>query len=101
MIILTGEIFSAQMATDMGLVSEIVPDEQVLTRALELARHIADLPPLAVTQIKEVILAGQSASLESALMLERKALQLLFASEDQKEGMSAFLEKRKPTYRGK
>ena len=101
LMVLTGEIFSAQMATDMGLVSEIVPDEQALTRALELARHIADLPPLAVTQIKEVTLAGQNASLESALMLERKALQLLFASEDQKEGMSAFLEKRKPTYRGK
>ena len=99
--VLTGEIFSAQIANDMGLVSEIVPDAQVLTRALGLARHIADLPPLAVAQIKEVTLAGQNASLESALMLERKALQLLFASEDQKEGMSAFLEKRKPTYRGK
>jgi enoyl-CoA hydratase len=101
LMVLTGEIFSAQIANDMGLVSEIVSDAQVLKRALELAMHIADLPPLAVAQIKEVTLAGQNASLESALMLERKALQLLFASEDQKEGMSAFLEKRKPTYRGK
>jgi enoyl-CoA hydratase/carnithine racemase len=101
LMVLTGEIFSAQIANNMGLVSEVVPDAQVLTRALGLARHIADLPPLAVAQIKEVTLAGQNASLESALMLERKALQLLFASEDQKEGMSAFLEKRKPTYRGK
>ncbi|MEC5215045.1 enoyl-CoA hydratase/carnithine racemase [Polaromonas sp. CG_9.5] len=51
-------------------------------------------------QIKEVVLAGVDASLETALMLERKANQLLFATRDQKEGMQAFIEKRKPKFEG-
>jgi enoyl-CoA hydratase/carnithine racemase len=59
------------------------------------------MPPLAARQIKEVVLAGMDASLETALMLERKAFQLLFDTRDQKEGMRAFLEKRRPTYEGK
>ena len=59
------------------------------------------MPPLAVMQIKEVLLAGQDASLETGLVLERKAFQLLFSSEDQKEGMRAFAEKRKPRYQGR
>ncbi|MNP74481.1 2,3-dehydroadipyl-CoA hydratase [compost metagenome] len=84
----------------MGLASEVVEDDQVQLRALELAEQIAGLPPLAVKQIKEVVLAGQDASLDTALMLERKAFQLLFDSADQKEGMRAFLEKRPPTYSG-
>ena len=58
------------------------------------------MPPLAVAQIKEVLLAGQDASLDTALALERKAFQLLFASKDQKEGMRAFFEKRAPEYQG-
>jgi enoyl-CoA hydratase/carnithine racemase len=56
---------------------------------------------LAVSQIKEVVLAGVDASLETALMLERKANQLLFATRDQKEGMQAFIEKRKPQFEGR
>jgi enoyl-CoA hydratase/carnithine racemase len=98
---LTGEMVSAADALRMGLASEVVPDDQVRTRALELAAKIAKLSPLAVTQIKEVILAGMDASLEAGLMLERKAFQLLFASEDQKEGMAAFLEKREPDFKGR
>jgi enoyl-CoA hydratase len=99
--ILTGEPVTAAEAEAMGLVSEVVADDQVLERALSLAGRIATMPPLAVMQIKEVLLAGQDASLETALMLERKAFQLLFSSEDQKEGMKAFKEKRKPVYRGR
>jgi len=98
--VLTGQPVSAREALAMGLASEVVADEQVFPRALALAGDIAALPPLAVMQIKEVLLAGQDASLETALMLERKAFQLLFASEDQKEGMRAFLDKRQPTYTG-
>jgi len=99
--VLTGQLISAQAADKIGLVSEVVPDAQVMSKALELAQHIAELSPLAVALIKEAVLAGQNASLESALALERKSLQLLFASEDQKEGMAAFLEKRKPLFKGK
>ena len=99
--ILTGEPVTAAEAEAMGLVSEMVADAEVLERSLKMAERIAAMPPLAVMQIKEVLLAGQDASLETALMLERKAFQLLFSSEDQKEGMRAFAEKRKPRYQGR
>ena len=84
----------------MGLASEVADDDQVQARALELATLIAGMPPMAATQIKEVVLAGQDASLDTALLLERKAFNLLFASQDQKEGARAFLEKRAPRYTG-
>jgi enoyl-CoA hydratase/carnithine racemase len=98
--LLTGCRISAAEALAIGLVSEVVDDEQVLPRALELAGLIAGMPPLALAQIKEVVLAGMDMPLEQALVLERKAFQLLFDSRDQKEGMRAFLEKRKPEYLG-
>jgi enoyl-CoA hydratase/carnithine racemase len=99
--VLTGEPVGAREAEAMGLVTEVVPDGEVDTHALDLARKVARMPPLAVRQIKEVLLAGQDAPLSTALMLERKAFQLLFASEDQKEGMRAFLEKRRPAFKGR
>ncbi len=99
--VLTGGSVAATEAERMGLVSEVVPDADVLSRAMALAEQIAAMPPLAVTQIKEVLLAGQDASLDAALALERKAFQLLFASRDQKEGMRAFFEKRAPEYEGR
>lgn len=100
-ILLTGKPVTAQEAQIMGLVSSVVADDQVLPEALTMARAIAAMPPLAAMQIKEVVLAGMDAPLDVALMLERKANQLLFASQDQKEGMQAFIEKRKPQYQGR
>lgn len=97
---LTGKPISAEQAHIAGLVSELVEDEQVQDVALEQARLIAAMPPLAAEQIKEVILAGMDASLEAGLALERKANALLFASQDQKEGMQAFIEKRLPDFTG-
>lgn len=99
--LLTGKPVSAEEARLMGLVSQVLPDEQVLPEALKMARLIAAMPPLAAMQIKEVVLAGVDASLETALMLERKANQLLFATRDQKEGMQAFIEKRQPVFEGR
>jgi enoyl-CoA hydratase/carnithine racemase len=98
--LLTGCRVRAREALAIGLVSEVVADAETLPRALELARQIAAMPPLAVAQIKEVVLAGMDMPLEQALVLERKAFQLLFDSRDQKEGMRAFLEKRTPEYQG-
>ncbi|MCC4116145.1 enoyl-CoA hydratase [Aromatoleum toluclasticum] len=98
--VLTGQPVSGREAGEMGLASEVVPDAEVESRAMELATQIAALPPLAITQIKEVLLAGQDASLDAALMLERKAFQLLFASRDQKEGMQAFFDKRPAGFEG-
>ncbi|KZE27330.1 enoyl-CoA hydratase [Crenobacter luteus] len=100
-LLLTGDMIRADEALSMGLVSEVVADEAVEARALELARTIAAMPPIAVQQIKEVVLAGADAPLSTALMLERKAYQMLFASEDQKEGMQAFFDKRPARYRGR
>ena len=96
--LLTGKPVSAIEAQHMGLVSGIFPDDQVLPEALKMAALIASMPPLAVSQIKEVVLAGVDASLETALMLERKANQLLFATRDQKEGMQAFAQRRAPKW---
>ena len=98
--LLTGKPVPAREALAMGLVSEVVPDGEVEAAAVALAGTIAGMPPLAVASIKEVLLAGLDAPLDSALMLERKAFQLLFATADQKEGMRAFLEKRRPSYKG-
>jgi enoyl-CoA hydratase len=97
---MTGQAISGIEAGRMGLASVVVPDAEVLTKALDLAKTISRMPPLAISQIKEVMLAGADAPLDTALMLERKAFQLLFASRDQKEGMKAFLDKRKPAYEG-
>jgi enoyl-CoA hydratase len=98
---LTGQPVSAREALAMGLASEVVADgAAVMEAALKMAKTICSMPPLAILQIKEAVLAGEDASLQTALMLERKAFQLLFASSDQKEGMRAFLEKRKPEFRG-
>jgi len=99
--LLTGEMVDARQALEMGLVSEVVPDADVLDRALALARRIAELPPIAVMLCKEVVLTGQDCPLDAALNLERKAFELLFATEDQKEGMRAFAEKRKPNFQGR
>lgn len=99
--LLTGRPVAAREAQAMGLVSEVVADAEVIAHALKMAETIAAMPPLAAMQIKEVVLAGVDASLEAALALERKANQLLFATRDQKEGMRAFVDKRKPRFEGR
>lgn len=99
--LLTGELVSGTEAHAMGLVSDVVPDENVESFAVELAARIARLAPLAVTQIKEVVLRGQDAPLATGLALERRSLQLLFSSQDKREGMQAFLEKRQANFVGK
>lgn len=99
--VLTGDLLSAREAFDMGLVSEIAPDVEVEKRALDMAQQIADLSPLAIQQAKESVLRGLDASLDTGLALETKAIQILFSSQDQKEGMAAFIEKRKPRFQGK
>ena len=100
-LMLTGESLTAPEAFSAQLLSEVVADGSALKRAVELARTITTMPPLAVRAIKEVVQLGQDIPLEAALSIERKAFQLLFDTADQKEGMRAFLEKRSPTFLGK
>ena len=99
--VLTGKPVSAREAYDMGIVAEVVPDAEVQDAALKLANTIAGMPPISVSLIKEAVVAGQDASLETGLMLERRAFELLFSTEDSKEGIKAFIEKRKPSYKGR
>ena len=101
LLLMTGKMFGAAEALSMGVISEMAPTGQALARAIEIAREIVAMAPIAVMQIKEIVNAGLNAPLDTALMLERKALLLQFATSDQKEGMRAFLEKRKPMFEGK
>ena len=100
-LLLTGELLGAAEAKAAGLVSELVEEGSALQRATQMASSIAAMPPLAVAAIKEVVRAGADVPLETALLLERKAFQILFDSQDQKEGMQAFLDKRPPAYEGR
>jgi enoyl-CoA hydratase/carnithine racemase len=100
-LLLTGEIINAEIAYDWGLISQIAPDEEVLETALRTAGQIARMPPEAAAHIKETVSLGQDMPLSAALTLERRAFNMLFDTHDQKEGMAAFLEKRKPVFKGK
>ena len=99
--ILTGDIFTAKEAFDMGLVSELAADADVERRAVAMAQQLAELPPLALLHAKESVLASMETPLTQGLAFETKAVQILFSSQDQKEGMAAFIEKRKPAFIGK
>ncbi|MGA9699443.1 MAG: enoyl-CoA hydratase-related protein, partial [Acinetobacter sp.] len=99
--ILTGCLVSAQEAYQIGLASQVVPDSETISTAIKMAKTIARLPPIALEQIKEVALMSEDVPLNAGLSLERKSFQLLFDTQDQKEGMQAFIEKRHPQYQGK
>jgi enoyl-CoA hydratase len=99
--LLTGDFIPAHTALAMGLISEVVPDNEVQAHALKLASKIAAMPPLAIDAIKEVVSLGADMPLEAGLVLERKAFQMLFGTEDRDEGIGAFLEKRKPSFKGR
>ncbi|REJ37908.1 MAG: enoyl-CoA hydratase [Bacillota bacterium] len=99
--ILTGRFVSAHEAERAGLVTRVVPDEAVLDEALALAREIASKPPLAVRLAKDAVLAAFDTTIETGLAYERHNFYMLFATEDQREGMRAFLEKRRAQWRGR
>jgi enoyl-CoA hydratase len=99
--ILTGEPITARAAEAAGLVAVVTEDELVVTDALALAAAIATKGPLALRMAKEAVNAAYEMSLTDALAHERRLFYLLFASEDQKEGMAAFLEKRSPDFTGR
>jgi enoyl-CoA hydratase len=99
--ILTGRSISAEEAYRVGLVNRVVPPESLIEEAKKLATDIASKPPISIRSAKEAILKAQDATLEVGLEFERKAFYMLFATEDGKEGMRAFLEKRKPNFKGK
>jgi enoyl-CoA hydratase len=100
-LILTGRTFGARDAERWGLVTVVVPNEETFDAALDLGERIAAMPPVAVIAAKEAVERADELSLTAGLEFERRSFYMLFASEDQKEGMAAFIEKRPPEFRGR
>lgn len=97
---MTGDVIPAAEALRIGLVDAVLPAAELMTKVKELADRIAANGPLATAECKRLIHLGQSTTLEHALALEQRSFGLLFASQDQREGMKAFLEKRKAQFKG-
>ncbi|GAB4402666.1 MAG: enoyl-CoA hydratase-related protein [Bacteroidia bacterium] len=99
--VLAGRFLTAAEAQQAGLVNRVCAPELYLDEALKLAAQVAAMPPLAARLAKEAVLYAHNASLDDGLLLERKNFYTLFSTEDQKEGMTAFIEKRNPTWKGR
>lgn len=98
--ILTGGMIPAEQAHGLGLVNRVVPQEAYLEEAKRIALEIASKGPIALRLAKEAVLKAEELPLSEGLEFERKSFYLLFSSEDKKEGMKAFTEKRKPEFKG-
>ena len=98
---MTGDAIDAAEALRIGLADAVWPHAELLGKARELAARIADNGPLAVAEAKRLIHLGQSVPLDQALALEQRSFGLLFATSDQREGMTAFLGKRDANFEGK
>jgi enoyl-CoA hydratase len=99
--VLTGKPIDAREAYMLGLVNRVVPAETVLEQAMNIAKEIASKAPIAVRLAKESVLKSLDTDLATGLLLEHRLFYMLFATEDQKEGMTAFLEKREPRFKGR
>jgi enoyl-CoA hydratase len=97
----TGERMSAKKAYEYGIVNRVVAPELLFEETIRFARKLAKQPPLSLRLIKEAVHKAVDYPLYEGMQFERKNFYLLFSSEDQKEGMKAFLEKRKPNFQGK
>jgi enoyl-CoA hydratase len=97
---MTGDTVDAAEALRIGLCDLVVPQAELMAKVKSLAERIAANGPLAVAEVKRLIHHGQSATLEHALQLEQRSFGMLFATSDQREGMQAFLAKRKAQFKG-
>jgi enoyl-CoA hydratase len=99
--ILTGEIIDAKTAYAIGLVNHVVPADQLQAKTLEVANRIADKSPVALRLAKDAVKTASRSNLDEGLRREVDLFALCFSTEDKDEGVSAFLEKRKPVFKGK
>jgi enoyl-CoA hydratase/carnithine racemase len=100
-LVLTGRRFPAQEAHQMGIVNQVTGKREWLERAMELAQVIARRPPLAARLAKEAVLAAEEAGLTAGLEVERRLFGVAMATEDRVEGLQAYMEKRKPEFKGR
>lgn len=96
----SGDIIDAKTALGLGLVNRVVPDSEVITKAKEFAQKLSTRAPLALRYLKASIHAGLNTDLNTGLEQELEKVAILFSTRDQKEGMRAFMEKRKPNFIG-
>lgn len=99
--ILTGEIIDAKSAYEIGLVNHVFPADQLQAKTMEIANRIADKSPIALSLAKEAVKLASRSTLDEGLRREVDLFALCFSTEDKNEGVSAFLEKRKPEFKGK
>lgn len=97
----TGDFFDAPTALSIGMINMVVPTAEVMEKAVKVAKKIAKKPPLALRELKYNINNSMSTDLKTGLRAEQTSWSMLFASEDQKEGMKAFMESRKASFTGK
>jgi enoyl-CoA hydratase len=100
-LIFTGQLIDAGKACEIGLINQVVPHEQLMDVVMKLAQKIGGQSPLALSIAKKIIHEGLDKSLVEGCRMETEAFSNLFDSQDQKEGMKAFLEKRKPQFSGR
>ena len=100
-LVLTGRRISAGEAHELGIVTRLAAPDGWLDSALELAATVAERPPLAVRLGKQAVLAAEETALSAGLDHERRLYELAMATEDRVEGMNAFVEKRKPEFKGR
>jgi len=100
-LILTGEIIDARTAYEIGLVNHVFPTDQLEAKTLEMANRIAEKGPIALRLAKEAVKLASRSNLDEGLKREIDLFALCFATEDKDEGVAAFLEKRKPEFKGR
>jgi enoyl-CoA hydratase len=98
---LLGDQIGAERAYQLGLVNRVVPAEMTVRAAVQMARKLAEQPPIALRLAKDAVNQALETPLSEGLKMERKNFYFLFSTEDQKEGMRAFLEKRRPEFKGR
>ena len=100
-IMLTGDMIDAHTALQFGLVNHVYPAAELESKTIELAEKIAEKAPIALQLIKEAVKFASRSNLDEGLRREVDLFAICFTTEDKQEGVSAFLEKRKPVFKGK